>query len=92
MDQIAVISDIHGNIPALEASLHDIQRRSIQQIYCLGDLVGKGPNSELAVDMCREFCALTVRGNWDESIIAKKDDALVHWHQQRLQRFTFRPA
>lgn len=84
MDQIAVISDIHGNIPALEAILHDIQRRNIQHIYCLGDLVGKGPNSELAVDMCREVCALIIRGNWDEFIFNKGDNPMVHWHQQRL--------
>lgn len=84
MDQIAVISDIHGNIPALEAILRDIHRRNIKPIYCLGDLVGKGPNSELAVDMCRAVCALTIRGNWDEFILTQKDNPMVQWHQQRL--------
>lgn len=42
MDKIAVISDIHGNLPALEAVLADIQQRDIHRIICLGDLVGKG--------------------------------------------------
>ena len=51
MDQIALISDIHGNIPALEATLHDIRRRHIQRIFCLGDLVGKGPHSDQAVPL-----------------------------------------
>lgn len=65
MERIAIISDIHGNIPALEAVLADIQQRGIQKIYCLGDLVGKGPEPERAVDLCREVCAGIVRGNWD---------------------------
>jgi protein phosphatase len=68
MDQIAVISDIHGNIPALQATLHDIQRRKIGRIFCLGDLVGKGPHSDEAVDICREVCEITIRGNWDDFI------------------------
>lgn len=41
MDKIAVISDIHGNIPALESVLQDIKLRGIKRIICLGDLVGK---------------------------------------------------
>jgi len=38
----AVVSDIHGNLEALEAALADIERRSIKLIYCLGDIVGYG--------------------------------------------------
>jgi protein phosphatase len=41
MDCIALIADIHGNVPALEAVLDDIRRRGITRIFCLGDLVGK---------------------------------------------------
>ena len=44
MDNIAIFSDIHGNIPALEAVLEDIEKRAISTIYCLGDFIGKGPN------------------------------------------------
>jgi putative phosphoesterase len=40
MDSIAIISDIHGNLPALEAVLADIDARHIKNIYCLGDIVG----------------------------------------------------
>ena len=53
MDRIALISDIHGNIPALKATLCDIKRRGIQRVFCLGDLVGKGPSSDQVVDICR---------------------------------------
>jgi protein phosphatase len=84
MDQIAIISDIHGNMPALEATLADIRARGINRIFCLGDLVGKGPHSELAVDRCRDACELIVRGNWDEFIGAATDSATLQWHQRRL--------
>lgn len=57
MDRIALISDIHGNIPALEATLDDIRRRGIVRIFCLGDLGGKGPHGEKVVDICREVHA-----------------------------------
>ncbi|MCA9041391.1 MAG: metallophosphoesterase, partial [Planctomycetaceae bacterium] len=39
----AIISDIHGNLEALQAVLEDIKSRSIEEIYCLGDIVGYGP-------------------------------------------------
>ncbi len=83
-DKIAVISDIHGNIPALEATLEDIDRRDIDTIYCLGDLVGKGPYPEQAVDICRRRCKVVLRGNWDEYICGKTDDESICWHQTRL--------
>lgn len=55
MEQIAIISDIHGNIPALTAVLDDIQQRGISRVFCLGDIVGKGPNSDLAVDIIKKI-------------------------------------
>lgn len=42
MDKIAIISDIHGNLEALNVVLSDIKKRGINTIYCLGDIVGKG--------------------------------------------------
>jgi protein phosphatase len=84
MDRIALISDIHGNMPALEATLEDISRRGVRRVLCLGDLVGKGPHSERAVDVCREACEIVVKGNWDEFIRDPTDIATLRWHQQRL--------
>jgi protein phosphatase len=84
MDQIALISDLHGNLPALETTLADISRRGIDTIYCLGDLVGKGPHSEQTVDICRQVCAKTVKGNWDDFIVAETDKPTLQWHRQRL--------
>lgn len=84
MDRIAVISDIHGNIPALQATLDDIRSRHISRIFCLGDLVGKGPHSAQAVDLCREVCEMTIRGNWDDLIVTKHEDPVVQWHREQL--------
>jgi len=92
MKQYAVISDIHGNVTALKAVLEDIRQRGIDEILCLGDLVGKGPNSAEAVDICREACSVIIQGNWDENIV-NEDIQLeeVLWHRSQLgeTRLTF---
>jgi protein phosphatase len=84
MDYIAIISDLHGNLPALEAVLHDIKRRHISRIFCLGDLIGKGPHSDKVVDMCQEVCEVTIKGNWDDYILRDTERPTLLWHQQRL--------
>lgn len=65
LDRIAVISDVHGNVTALEAVLADIAARGITRILNLGDVVGKGPRGAEAIKLTREACEVTVRGNWD---------------------------
>ena len=42
MEKIAIISDIHGNLEALKSVLIDIKKENINNIYCLGDIIGKG--------------------------------------------------
>ncbi|MFN8418800.1 MAG: metallophosphoesterase family protein [Anaerolineae bacterium] len=84
MDKIAVISDVHGNIPALEAVLADIRQRGIDLIYNLGDLVGKGPGSDLVIDRCREVCHTIVRGNWDQSLIDDANDPALAWYRDQI--------
>ena len=66
--KIAVISDIHGNLPALKAVISDIKKRAIDKIICLGDLIGKGPSSKEVIDICRNECEIVVKGNWDDLI------------------------
>lgn len=83
MEKIAVISDIHGNIPALEAVLSDIKQRKIDKIICLGDLAGKGPSSSEAVDIVKKNCYKVVKGNWDY-FITEQEDEILKWHQDRL--------
>ncbi|WJE50682.1 metallophosphoesterase family protein [Bacillus cereus] len=84
MDKIAVISDIHGNIPALDAVLKDIKLRGIERIFCLGDLVGKGPHSSEAIEVIRKECEHVVMGNWDDFITRPSEFETLQWHQKQL--------
>ena len=68
MDRIALISDVHGNLTALETVLADIEQRGISRIFNLGDYVGKGPRGADVVEVCRDRCAVNIRGNWDDFI------------------------
>jgi len=61
----AVISDIHGNLEALEAVLDDIDSRTIDVIICLGDIVGYYPDPEACVELIRRRVAYSVAGNHD---------------------------
>lgn len=84
MEKLAIISDIHGNMSACEAVLKDIQHRHVNQMICLGDLVGKGPHSDLIVDRVREVCDVVIMGNWDDFIGNPTEDPILLWHQTRL--------
>ncbi len=75
-ERIALISDIHGNLTALDAVLADISARGIERIINLGDTAGKGPRGEDAVARCREVCEVNVRGNWDDFLPGIPDDGL----------------
>lgn len=68
MEKVAIISDVHGNITALETVIKDIEARGIDKIYCLGDSVLKSCNSDLVIDLIREKCDVVLKGNCDEAI------------------------
>ncbi|WP_417308281.1 metallophosphoesterase family protein [Devosia sp.] len=85
-ERIAIISDIHGNLPAFETVLADIAARGIETIYCLGDVIGKGPDGAAAVDLCRAHCIATVQGNWDANAAEGYDHPSYHWNRPRLGR------
>jgi len=61
----AIISDIHSNLEALQAVLEDIEKLNIKDIYCLGDIVGYGPNPRECVDLVMK-CNLVLLGNHDQ--------------------------
>ncbi|MHA1200679.1 MAG: metallophosphoesterase family protein [Candidatus Heimdallarchaeaceae archaeon] len=70
MAKIAIISDVHANIYALEAVLKDIQRkRNIDEIICLGDVVGYYPYPNECIELIKEQCSLTMLGNHDAGVI-----------------------
>ncbi|MGF1538718.1 MAG: metallophosphoesterase family protein [Elainellaceae cyanobacterium] len=66
---MAVLSCIHGNLEALEAVLKDIDQQSVDQIYCLGDLVGYGPYPNEVVARIQELGIPTCQGCWDEDVV-----------------------
>ena len=85
LGQIAILSDVHGNLTALEAVLDDVAARGISTIVNVGDTAGKGPRGSAAVDRVREACAVNVRGNWDDFLPRTPDDAsegMRWWHDE----------
>ena len=64
----AVISDIHSNLEALTVVLADIEKRGIEKIFCLGDVVGYGPNPGECLDLVIEKTKWCVLGNHDYAI------------------------
>lgn len=70
MKKIAIISDIHANLPALEAVLNDIQTNyTTEDIYCLGDLVDAAPWHNEVIELIEARGIPTVMGNHDERIV-----------------------
>ncbi|MDX6684891.1 MAG: hypothetical protein QOF86_1019 [Baekduia sp.] len=71
---VAVITDIHGNLPALEAALSRIDALGIEAIYCGGDLVGYGPHPNEVCALIEERRIPTIHGNYDYAIARDLDD------------------
>ena len=71
--RIAVISDIHSNLHALEAVLSDIDAAAPDEIWCLGDVVGYGPKPNECADIVRERAAVVLVGNHDLAAIGLLD-------------------
>ena len=65
----AIISDIHANLDALTVVLDDIEKRGVERIVCLGDIVGYGPNPVECLDLVRKRCAWSLMGNHDFAVL-----------------------
>ena len=63
MNKIAVFTDIHGNLQALQAILEDIKKEKINDVICLGDVIGIGPNSKETLQLIRENNIELILGN-----------------------------
>ena len=74
MNQVTIFGDIHGNLPALEAVLADIDARGLSPLYCLGDLVGYGTFPNEVIEMIRERNIPTLIGNYDQGVGNSSDD------------------
>jgi putative phosphoesterase len=87
MNRAAVITDIHGNLAALEASLAAIDEMGIDQIYCGGDLVGYGPHPNEVCRLIEERAIPTIYGNYDYAIGRDLEDcgcAYITQHDRAL--------
>jgi predicted phosphodiesterase len=87
LNRVAVITDIHGNLPALEASLQAIDAIGVDALYCGGDLVGYGPHPNEVCALIEEREIPTIYGNYDYAIGRELDDcgcAYVTAHDREL--------
>lgn len=71
--RIAIISDIHSNLEALQQVLSCIDGAEVDEVNCLGDIVGYGPFPEECVTLVRQRCAVVVRGNHDAGAVGEED-------------------
>ncbi len=86
----AIISDIHSNLEALQAVLNDIEKNSVTDIYCLGDVVGYGPNPRECVDLVMK-CKIVLLGNHDQGAMFDPDgfnppaERAIFWTRDQLE-------
>ena len=86
----AIISDIHSNLEALQAVLADIKSQGITEIYCLGDVVGYGPNPRECIDLVMD-CKIVLMGNHDQGAMFDPDgfnasaERAIFWTRAQLE-------
>ncbi len=86
-DTVAVITDIHANLPALQAALARIEELEIETVFCGGDLVGYGPHPNEVCTLIAERKIPTIYGNYDYAIARDHDDcgcAYITAHDREL--------
>jgi putative phosphoesterase len=74
MQRVIIFGDIHGNLPALEAVLADIETYDPTPLYCIGDLVGYGTFPNEVIEIIRERNIPTIMGNYDQGVGNSSDD------------------
>ena len=88
----AILSDVHGNLPALNAVLADIDEQGIEEIVCLGGLITFGPNPEALLSTLRERTSVCLQGSYEVALLSgdthtfdlRPQEALL-WHRARLK-------
>jgi diadenosine tetraphosphatase ApaH/serine/threonine PP2A family protein phosphatase len=89
----AIISDIHSNFEALQAVLKDIEQQGVTEIYCLGDVVGYGPNPRECLDLVMK-CKIVILGNHDQGAMFDPDgfngpaERAIFWTREQLESVT----
>lgn len=73
MSKIAIISDIHSNKHALDLVLKDVEKRGVDKIYCLGDIVTKYYYPSEVVDRIKDNCDIVIKGNCDDLVVKNQN-------------------
>lgn len=63
--RVAVISDIHANLEALDSVIKDIRKRNVDKIICLGDIIAKGVHPKECIKIIKDSCDIVIQGNCD---------------------------
>jgi len=71
--RIAVLSDVHGNLPAFRSVLQDVEAHEPEAVWCLGDLVGYGAHPDECTELARERCDVCLAGNHDLGVLGRID-------------------
>ncbi len=88
--RLALISDIHGNLEALNAVFADIESQSIDEVICLGDIVGYGPNPCECLDLIMKKARFSILGNHDQAALFDPEGfnpvalRAIYWTRDRL--------
>lgn len=88
MKKIAIITDVHGNLEALEAIMNDIVKRDIDDVICLGDIVDLGPNSKECIDLFIKNNISSLLGN-HELYLLRGTDITPFMSEKRKQHCNF---
>lgn len=72
-ERVALIADVHGNLPALEVALEDMAQFGVEDVICLGDLANHGPQPSEALQTLRKLDPVTIMGNTDALLLAERD-------------------
>lgn len=85
--KIAIISDIHGNLEALKSTLQDIERRNVDKVICLGDIISKGVHPSECIKLIKEKCEIVLQGNCDAHFSVEHNnlDKMSEEEQKRIK-------
>jgi predicted phosphodiesterase len=83
--RVAVVSDIHGNLPALDAVLAEVAREGVDAVVCCGDVLGAPFSSEVVDRLTSLPGTLVVRGNADRMVLEGTDEFGVDWQAERAR-------
>lgn len=91
---IALISDLHSNIEATQVVLEDIQKHKVDEVFCLGDVIGYGPNPRETIHLVKEF-RVSLCGNHEEAVLFHAEDfnpkarRAIDWTREQLNGSEF---